>query len=61
MQRTVRKTTFMFIAATSIFVLLLPQWQTHSQMPVPTCKEKKLASTGYTKPFSKEGGERCVP
>src|SRR6266581_6251912 len=44
MQRTVRKTTLVFIAATGVFVLLLAQWQTHSQTPVPTCKEKNLAT-----------------
>src|SRR5215475_13828159 len=43
MQRTVRKTTFVFIVATGVFVLLLAQWQTHSQTPVSTCKEKNLA------------------
>src|SRR5215813_6539273 len=31
MQRTVRKTTFVFIAATGVFILLLAQWRTHSQ------------------------------
>ena len=55
---TTTKTTFMFIAATGIFVLLLPQWQTYSQTPVPTCKGKMWASIGNPKPFSKEGGER---
>jgi CxxC motif-containing protein (DUF1111 family) len=43
MQRTVRKTTLVFIAATGVFVLLLAQWQTHSQTPVPTCQAQKLA------------------
>jgi CxxC motif-containing protein (DUF1111 family) len=37
MQRTVRKTTFAFIAAIGIFVLLLAQWRTHSQTLGPTC------------------------
>src|SRR5215510_11717479 len=31
MQRTVRKTTFVFIAVAGVFILLLAQWQTHSQ------------------------------
>jgi CxxC motif-containing protein (DUF1111 family) len=31
MQRTVRKTTLVFIAATGVFILLLAQWRTHSQ------------------------------
>jgi len=31
MQRKVRKTTFVFIAATGVFVLLFAQWRTHSQ------------------------------
>ena len=61
MQRTVCKSTFIFIAATGIVVLLLPQWWTRSQTPVPTGKEKKLASIGNTKLCSKEGGERCIP
>jgi CxxC motif-containing protein (DUF1111 family) len=31
MQRTVRKTTLVFIAATGVCILLLAQWRTHSQ------------------------------
>jgi CxxC motif-containing protein (DUF1111 family) len=37
MQRIVRKTTFVFIVAIGVFVLLLAQWQTHSQTLGPTC------------------------
>jgi CxxC motif-containing protein (DUF1111 family) len=39
MQRTVRKTTLVFIAATSVFILLLAQWRTHSQTLGPTGAE----------------------
>jgi CxxC motif-containing protein (DUF1111 family) len=45
MQWTIRKTTFVFIAATGVCILLLTQWQTHSQTsPESPCKVKKLAT-----------------
>jgi len=43
MQRTMRKTTLVFIAATGAFFLLFAQWRTHSQTTVSPCEEKKLA------------------
>src|SRR5215813_11444748 len=50
MQRTVRKTTFVFIAATGVFILLLAQWRTHSQTlgsnltnPLPGLTSAQLA------------------
>jgi CxxC motif-containing protein (DUF1111 family) len=39
MQRTVRKTTFVFIVATGVFVLLLAQWRTYSQTLTSASKE----------------------
>ena len=49
----VRKTTFVLIAATGVFILLLAQWRTHSQTPVPTCQAQNLATPlpGLTDPL----------
>ena len=45
MQWTIRKTTLVFIAATGVCILLLTQWQTHSQTsPESPCQVKQLAT-----------------
>ncbi len=44
MQRTMHKTTYVLMAVAGICILLLTQWQTHSQTSVPSpCRDKKLA------------------
>jgi CxxC motif-containing protein (DUF1111 family) len=44
MQRTVRMTTLVFIAATGVCILLLAQWRTHSQTLGSTCQAQNLAT-----------------